>query len=407
MAKDNDFGLQSNAGAPVTQEAAVTTIDRVAGEPAPMSAGQTDLGVAQADGKKTDEAGLKKEFELNDPNKALDAERGEPEKETDVETDPDAKKELEKKVEPEAKVEPEKKVAPGADDPEPVSEWLADVTVADRQDILDEFVTANIDDLKLNVRQDGADVEMTLGQLKRAASGYAGEAKAGSQIKKMKAEVERREKDLKDREKFITDQFNKPADLMSFLDAHVEDPVAYFTAVKEHAESVLSESEENPGRFRRDAATRRENAALRSDIKELKDIVVGRNGNTGTPDADTDEGPDRGAQSEEAIVAEGKARRDFVVEEGFEVDAVAKAWTDAGEPPDFYRWFAKFGLKEARDTSAAKVQTTKKNREKGGASLRRRGSANPKPAAAVDDGKVLDAKGIQEYLDNHPTNKGR
>jgi len=401
MAKDNDFGLSSNAGpSEVSQAAAVATIDRVANEAPPMSAGQgaQDNGVAQADGKQVDDKGLKKEFDLNEPNPEP-AEGGEPEKVVEVDTDPEAAK-------PEPEVEPV--VEPTGDQVEPIDQWLKDVPVSDRQDILSEFMTSNIDDLKVSVRQGHEDVEMTLGELKRAASGYAGEANAGRQIKQAKAEVAAREKALVDREKFISDQFEKPGDLMTFLDSNVTDPVAYFTAVKDHAEAVLAEAEENPGRFRRDANLRKENAELRSDIADIKDLLRnnGQNGKTGTPEPEVAGGTTADAKREE-IRQEGERREKLVVKEGYQVDAIAKIWADEGRPDDFYRWFAEHRLAQERDTAKAKVGTTKENRRKGGAALRRRGSANPTPLAAKDDGKVLDAAGISEFLRNHPTNKGR
>jgi hypothetical protein len=398
MGKDNDFGLQSNAG--VSQADAVATIDRVASAPAPTSAGQSDLGVAQADGKKTDADGLKKEFDLNDPNAAAEP-TGEPEKVTEVDTDPEPAAEPEKQEKPAE--------LPDADDAEPVAEWLKDVDVATRQDILSEFMATNMDDLKVTVRQSGRDVEMSLSELKRQASGYAGEDKASKQIKQATADIEHREKVLKDREKFIADQFTNPTDLMQFLDSHVEDPIAYFTSVKEHAEGVLSEAEENPARFRRDAALRRENASLKSDIRDIKDMIRnGTNGATGTPRAEgADDDHHAIVAEEEARKAEGKARVQFVKDEGFELAAVAAAWTADNEPADFYRWFASWSLKRERDTSRDKVTATKQNRQRGGGTLRKRGSANPQPAKAVDDGKPLDAKGISEFLKNHPSNRGR
>lgn len=400
MAKDNDFGLTSNAApSEVSQADAVATIDRVANEPAPTSSGQTDLGVAQADGKQTDAKGLRKEFDLNDPNPEPEA-GGEPEKEVDVETDPDP----DKKVEPEAKVEePEKKVEP-ATDAEPVADWLKDVDLPTRQDILDEFVTSNIDDLKVDLRQGGADVQMTIGELKRAAAGYSGEASASRQVKQMKAEIETREKALKDREKFISDQFNDPADLMTFLDSHVTDPVQFFTAVKNHADAVLAEAEDNPARFRRDAALRRENASLRSDISEIKSMLTNGKGN-GTPAPPDTSAAD--ADTEAEIKQEGQRRRSMVKELGFEVDAVAKAWAGAGEPDNFDHWFAKWAVSTERDTSKAKTTATKSNRAKGGSTLRRRGAANPQPTKTADDDKPLDAAGISKFLREHPTNKGR
>ncbi len=398
--KGNDFGLTSNAGpGEVSQAAAVATIDRVANEAPPLSAGQGtgDNGVAQADGKHVSDKDLKKEFDLNEPNPA-DAEAGEPEKVVEVDTDPEAKKELE--VEPVVEAKP--------DDVEPVADWLKDVPVADRQDILSEFMTSNIDDLKVTVRQGHEDVEMSLGDLKRAAAGYSGEANAGRQIKAAKDEIAVREKALKDREKFIADQFNSPGDLMTFLDSNVTDPVEYFTAVKEHAESVLAEAEENPGRFRRDANLRRENAALRSDMAEIKDMIRGNgaNGKAGTPEPEAAGGTGADAKREE-IRQEGVRREKLVVDKGFQVDAVAKAWADEGRPDDFYRWFAEWRLELEQDTGKARKTTVKEQRRKGGAALRRRGSANPAPVQAADDGKILDAKGISDFLRNHPTNKGR
>ena len=118
---------------------------------------------------------------------------------------------------------------------------------------------------------------------------------------------------------------------MVFLDSHVEDPVAYFTAVKEHAEGVLAEAEENPARFRRDAALRRENVSLRSDMAEIKNLIRGQNGKTGTPDADAAEASQPEDDDAAGRQAEGEARVSFVKEQGFKVDAVAKAWTDAGD----------------------------------------------------------------------------
>lgn len=402
MAKDNDFGLQSNAApSEVTQADAVATIDRVANEPAPTSSGQSDLGVAQADGKHTDAKGLRKEFDLNDPNPEGDEPGGKPEKETEVVTDP----EPDKKVEPEAKVEPEKKEVVEPDpNVEAVGEWLKDVDLPTRQDILDEFVTSNIDDLKVSLRQGGADVEMSIGELKRAASGYAGEASASRQVKEMKAEIATREKALKDREKFISDQFNDPADLMTFLDSHVTDPVQFFTAVKQHADAVLTEAEDNPARFRRDAALRRENASLRSDISEIKSMLTNGKG-AGTPDA-----PDKSKADDDQVAEikeEGQRRRSMVKELGFEVDAVAKAWAGAGEPDNFDHWFAKWAVSHERDTSKAKTTATKVNRQKGGAALRRRGAANPQPTKTAEDDKPLDAAGISKFLREHPTNQGR
>ncbi len=401
--KDNDFGLTSNAKpSEISQADAVATIDRVANEPAPTSSGQTDLGVAQADGKHTDAKGLRKEFDLNDPNPEPDAAGGEPEKETEVVTDPDP----DKKVEPEAKVEPDKEIKVVEPDPnvEAVGEWLKDVDLPTRQDILDEFVTSNIDDLKVSLRQGGADVELSIGELKRQAAGYAGEANASRQIKEMKAEITTREKALKDREKFITDQFNDPADLMTFLDSHVTDPVQFFTAVKNHADAVLAEAEDHPARFARDAALRRENASLRSDISEIKSLLT--NGKRpGTPEA-----PDASAADADQVAEikeEGQRRRSMVKELGFGVDAVAKAWAGAGEPDNFDPWFAKWAVTQERDTSKAKTTATKVNRQKGGAALRRRGAANPQPTRTAEDDKPLDAAGISKFLREHPTNQGR
>jgi hypothetical protein len=181
--------------------------------------------------------------------------------------------------------------------------------------------------------------------------------------------------------------------------------VTYFKAVQDHAAGVLAEAEENPARFRRDAAARRENASLRSDIADLKAAVLGRgkDDGDGTPAADAE----TKAERDEYLAQEGARRREMVVENGFKVDAVAKAYADANEPDDFDRWFAKWALKNARDTSQAATDTTNKNRKRGGSTLRRRGPSTPKPAEVGADDDVMTASGIDSFLRKHPSNKGR
>lgn len=397
--KDNSFGLQSNSG--VSQAEAVATIDRVANEVPPLNAGQgaQDNGVAQADGKPVDPKGLRKEFDLNDPAGAAD--KAEPEKHIEVETDPDAVEDDEVVVPDDKKAEAD---ADAGNDVEPVSEWLKDVDTPTRQDILQEFMTSNIDDLTVSVRQSGKDVDLTLAELKRAAAGYSGEQAAGRQVKQLKADIDRREKALVEREQFIAKQFDDPGDLLQFLDGNVEDPVQYFTAVKDHAEAILAEAEDNPARFRRDTALRRENSQLRSDVADIKALLKGQ-ANPGTPEKDEAASADAARRQE--LVDEGHRRRQHVTDLGYEVDAVAKAWTDAGEPDAFDHWFTKWAVTQERDTSRAKTDTTKKNRQRGGASLRRRGSANPKPATPAADDEPFDAKSIDKFLRNHPSNAGR
>ena len=417
---DNDFGLSSNAAAaPVSKEAAVATIDKVAGA-------KPDFGVAQADGKPVDQEGLREEFDLSGAE--TKAEAGEAETETELDTeledegaiegsdehkDAQAKQAAEAKKVAEAKKDAEGKegadakkdadaAAEGAEELESVETWMKDVDPATRQTILDQFVIDNIDDLTVPVTQAGKEVPMTIAQLKRAAAGYAGETQVTAKVKGMKADIERREKALKDREGFIAKQFKDPGDLMTFLDGQVEDPVKYFTAVKAHAESVLTEAEDNPARFSRDAALRRENASLRSDIKDIKDMISGKNA-SGTPDGDATEGAD----ADEKTVTEGVRRREMVVEAGFKVDAIAKAWADDDEPADFDRWFVKYALKTRKDTSTRARASTDKKRRRGGKSLRRRGPAKPKPDTASSGSGVMGAVEIDQFLRGHPSNKGR
>lgn len=410
MAVDNaGFGLESNAGKPVSKETAVATIDKVAGA-------KPDFGIAMADGKKVDQDGLRQEFDLSNADKKDQAGDVETEVELDTELEDEsdegheagqaAQAAEDRKAAEDKKAAEGKKgdevTATGDDEVESVESWLKDVDPATRQSILDQFVVDNIDDLTVPVTQAGKEVPMSIAQLKRAAAGYAGETQITAKVKAMKADIERRETALKDREGFIAKQFKDPADLMTFLDGQVEDPVKYFTAVKAHADSVLTEAEENPARFHRDAVLRRDNVSLRSDIADIKAMIRGKNA-TETSESDATEG----AETEETLIAEGARRREMVVGAGFKVDAIVKAWADDDEPPDFDRWFLKYALKDRKDTSTRARASTGNNRRRGGKSLRRRGPATPKPVTASGDSGVMGAQEIDTYLRGHPSNKGR
>lgn len=405
----NDFGLTSNA-APVSQEAAVATIEQVANEPAPV---HSDQGVAQSQGKEVSDADFRKEFDMDDGTHPDDKKpEGKPEVETKVKTGEEEDERTDEEIAADeeaaeaeaAKPAAEKKETVDDGTDETVADWLKDVEVETRQEILDEFSVNNIDDLTVTVRQGGEDVDLSIGELKRAAAGYAGEEAVDAKIDNIKAELARREEDVKTREEFFGKQFDDPTDLTSFLDANVTDPVKYFTALKEHAEAVLAEAEDNPAQFRRNTALRRENQSLRSDVAEIKALLKG-NRDTGR-DTDAEE-----VDTPEAIKErrdEGKRRRDAVVAKGFDVDKVHQAWIDGGEAVDFDRWFARWSkTQDPKDTSAGKKKTTKKKAQRqGGSALRRRGAANPAPASQADDGD-LSAAGITKFLRNHPSNKGR
>ena len=408
----DEFGLKSNA-APVSQADAVATIEKVAGEPAPI--GKPDQGVAQADGKQVSDDQFRKEFELDDSVHPDDKKiEGKPEVETEVKTEledeekeqtADEKAADEKAADEKAadeKAAAEKKETVEDETGEAVADWLKDVDVATRQEILDEFSVNNIDDLMVSIRQGGEDVDLSIGELKRAAAGYAGEDAVDKKVENMKAELGRREEDVKTREDFFGKQFDDPQDLLTFLDANVTDPVKYFTALKEHAEGVLTEAEDNPAQFRRNTAMRRENQSLRSDITEIKDILKGNRDTGRDTDAEESESPEVVKERR----TEGQRRRDAVVRAGFDVNKVHQAWTDDGEAVDFDRWFARWSKTAKKETSTGKKKTTEKKQRRGGSALRRRGPVTPKPASQQDDGD-LSAKGIAKFLREHPSNQGR
>jgi len=128
----------------------------------------------------------------------------------------------------------------------------------------------------------------------------------------------------------------------------------------------------------------------------------------GTPKAKTADDGDETAAEKVERVAEGKRRVKFVTKElGLKVADVERAWSNAGSPPDFYAWIAKWNHKRGKDTSSRAKKSTKRNRRRAGTGLRRRGGSTTAGDKPVSDGKALTAKGIEEFLVNHPTNKGR
>lgn len=392
---ENEFALKSNADVSVSQQEAAAAIEKVAGAPAPLP--------GSPDAKVVTDKGLRKEFDLN-TNEDREKEPGEPEKETDVETD-----EPETKKEPAAKKEAEATPSDTDEDTgEAIADWLKEVDLETRQDILDEFVDTNIDDLVVNVMQAGQDVELTIKELKRQAAGYTGESNAGAKQKELKADIKRREDAIGAREKFLTDQFADPTQLMTFLDANVEEPEKYFKAVKEHADAVLAEAEDNPAQFRRNAALRRENVELRNQLTSI-DTKLDRIAGNGSRDTDAS-GEEADADTHAQLVKEGQRRYQLVADAGLDKAGVEKAWKAAGEPEDvgFDRWLLLWSRKQAKETSDTAKETTTRNRRRGGGTLRRRGNTKSTPAAEKPQkGHLPDATEIGDYLRQHPSNKGR
>ena len=393
----NEFALKSNADVSVSQQEAAAAIETVANAPAPLP------GAPEA--KVVSDREMRKEFALN-TNEPTEKEPGEAEKETHVETEPEGKKKPKEATELEAK--PAETVT---DDElgEPVADWLKEVDVDTRQEILDEFVDRN-DDLIVNVTQAGQDVELTLRELKRQASGYAGEQNADRKSTELKADLKRREAAIVEREKVISKTFEDPTDLMTFLDANVPEPEKYFKTVLEHAEALLKEAEENPGAFRRNSALRRENAQLRESLSSI-DTKLDRLAGNGGRDTDAAGETETGTETEARLVKEGQRRYQLVKDAGLDKAEVEKAWRAAGEPHDgdgFDRWLLLWSRKQAKETSDAALETTERNRQRGGGTLRRRGNTKPAPAAVKPQkGHLPDAEEIGTYLREHPSNKGR
>lgn len=407
--QDTGFDMQSNAAAPVDAGTAATMVKEAA------QGGTDDGGQARADAKQVDDKTFKEEFEIG--HEETGEKDGTAETQTEVETDEtdDDKGELEDKGEQDddtktkdddadaTKAGEKGEKGEEVDDAEPIGDWLKDVDEDTRQEILDEFIESNAD-LSVTVRQDGQDVEMTIAELQRAAGGYAGEEAIEKKIADARTAIKAQQDDLKSREEFLGKQLKKPADLLEFLDSNVEDPVQYYTAVRDHAESVLKSAEDDPAGFRRETSQRRASGMMLDRLEKLASVVDKLvAGKTGTPDAET---TDEQA-NDEVIRKEGEARRKFVSDAGFKVPVVQAAWIKDKEPSDFYRWFARWIKTSAKDTSTRAKKSTKKNQRRGGKTLRRRGGSTP---GAGDKKKVAgtpSATEMADFLVNHPTNKGR
>jgi hypothetical protein len=403
--QDTGFDMQSNAAAPVSSEAAATMVKEVAH-------GTDDGGQARSNAKQVDDKAFKEEFEIG--HEEAGEEDGVPEKETEVETEhedlEDKGEEDEGTEDPDADADKtptgkkDEKGEEGGEEVEPIGDWLKDVDGDTRQEILDEFIESNAD-LVVTVAQNGQEVEMTIADAIQQAGRYGGEEAVEQKIADARAEIARQQENLKTREEFLGKQLSKPTDLLEFLDANVEDPVKYYTAVRDHAESVLRSAEEDPAGFRRDTAIRRDNSQLRSELSEIKDLLKDLKPGTGTPDAG-DEKAQKKAQ-EEAMKKEGAARRKFVTDAGFKVSDVQTAWHNDDEPSDFYRWFAQWIKSTAKDTSTRAKKSTNKNRRRGGKTLRRRAGSKPVGTKEEKITGTPNAKEMAEFLVNHPTNKGR
>lgn len=421
MAEDG-FHMEPNT--PVDSGAAATIVaDAAVGKTEPQ--GQPDAGKAQAKAKEVDNAEFGKEFGLeggekpatgkpadevevvvDDEDALLEDGDGKPDKDDVVDDDDpdDTRTDAQKKADADAKVAADAK---GGDEPEAIADWLKDVDDDARQEMVEEFFESNTD-LTITVQRDGKDVELTLEELKRDAGGYSGEAAVEKKIADARTEIKKRSDELKSREEFLGKQLDKPDDLLAFLDANVSDPLKYYKAIQEHAEAVLKQADEDPAGFRRDTASRRANQARDARLDKLTEMFEKFMSGKGTPKAETaDDGEETAAEKVERK-AEGKRRVKFVTKElGLKVADVERAWSKAGSPSDFYAWIAKWNHTRGKDTSKRAKKATKTNRRRAGTGLRRRGGSTTASDKPANDGKALTAKGIEEFLVNHPTNKGR
>lgn len=421
MAEDS-FHMEPNT--PVDSGAAATIVaDAAAGKTERQ--GQPDAGKAQANAKDVDNADFSKEFDLEGGDKP---DTGKAADKVDVETDdgvvddalledgkvdkdddPDAagddtRTDAQKKADADAKAAAEAK---GGDEAEAIADWLKDVDDDTRQEMVEEFFESNTD-LTITVQRDGKEVELTLEELKRDAGGYSGEAAVEKKIADARAEIKKQGEELKSREEFLGKQLDKPDDLLAFLDANVSDPLKYFKAIQEHAEAVLKQAEDDPAGFRRDTTSRRANQARDARLDKLTEMFEKFMSGEGTPKAKTADSGDETAAEKVEREAEGKRRVKFVTKElGLKVADVERAWSKAGRPPDFYAWIAKWSHKRGKDTSKRAKKSTERNRRRAGTGLRRRGGSTTAGDKPANDGKPLTAKGIEEFLVNHPTNKGR
>ena len=400
MAEDS-FLMEPNT--PVDSAAAATIIaDAAAGKSATQ--GQPDGGKAQAAAKEVDGAAFAKEFDLEGGDKP---DTGKAAKQVDVETDDggdDTRTDAQKKADADAKTAAEAK---GDDELEAIADWLKDVDEDARQEMVEEFFESNTD-LTITVQRDGKDVELTLEELKRDAGGYSGEASVEKKIADARTEIKKANEDLKSREEFLGKQLDKPEDLLAFLDANVTDPLKYFKAIQEHAEAVIKQAEDDPAGFRRDTASRRADQARDARVDKLTEMFEKFMSGEGTPKAKTGDDTEQTAAEKAEVAAEGKRRVKFVTKKlGLKVADVERAWSKAGRPSDFYAWIAEWNHTRGKDTSKRAKKSTKTNRRRAGKGLRRRGGAAPAGDKPAYDGKELTAKGIEEFLVQHPTNKGR
>lgn len=407
MAKD--FGMTPNnpgAGEAVAAPAAA---------PAGQGEGTSDHGAAQAEAREVTAEQFAEAFEL-DPNAEGEGESGKPVKQTVVDTGdgegekpdgekPDGEKPAEgekpdgeKPAEGDAAAEGE---ATAEGDDVTIEDFLKDTDDDTRQDLLTALMAD--EKLSLNFERDGKPVSEPVADVLRAAAGYPG----AEAVTARAAELKKAEDQLDSDQKAFSKTLADPSEFLDYMEGHLDDPVKFYTSIRDRAESVLKESEDDPAAFKRKHADRRsavtdrqEAIALREEVANLRRDLRG------------DTPPRKVSASEEtSIRQEGEKRRSAVETSGFNVDVVDNHWVAAGAPTDFARWFGAWsavnpGLKgkgtpKSENGEKPDSETGGKKKRK---TLRRSGNLGPgKPTAVVDD-KPLDADGIESFLREHPSN---
>lgn len=369
-----------------------------ADRPATSKTGQPDSGVAQMDAKQVDPGEFKQEFGLD--SNTDEVEPTDPVKETVVDTGdkPDEKPDEKPGEDQKPDQADEKVVTDEGDETVSVKDFLKDVDDDTRRDLF--AALAEDPDAQLTFQRNGESVSQPVADVLRAASGYPGAeavtARAGT--------LKKAEEQLAADQKQFSETLEDPQEFLDYMDGHIQDPVKFYTAIRDRADAVLKENEDDPAAFRRTLSSRRDAAASRQATAELRTEVAGLR-------AELKSGKSEGNNADEAVRQEGQTRRTAVEAAGFDVNVVDDHWTAAGSPTDFARWFGAWSKINAPLKGTPKSETTNNSTNNSGKktglrskSLKRAGSVGSGVTPTQVDNKPMDAEGIENYLRAHPSN---